>query len=149
MTLSSGGITSGGRSGDGGGSVYTGGVYKSSGYNGFKSSRNTNYMGSNNQNNINPKTLEQQKSDSRRSTGMSVSAWGIISITLFIILLGAVAYYGSMCYPLVCRNEQNYDIMNISTGSQTPTKSADQFEKLGNYSSRSTTPSKSNEFTEI
>lgn len=106
----------------------------------------------NNGNNPNQKTLEQQnfKTEPRRGSGMSVSAWGIISITFFIILLGAVAYYGSMCYPLICRNEQNYDIMDISSsGSQTPTKSADQFEKLGNYSSRSTTPSKSNEFTEI
>lgn len=106
-------------------------------------------MNSNNGNNVNPKTVEQ-KSDTRRGTGISLSAWGIISITVFIILLGAVAYYGSMCYPLICRNEQNYDIMDISSsGTQTPTKSAEQFEKLGNYSSRSTTPSKSNEFTEI
>lgn len=74
-----------------------------------------------------------------------LSAWGIIALILLVILLGMGGYYGILCYPIVCKQERMYDIMDAaSTSSGTPTRST-EFEKMGNYSSRSTTPSKSND----
>lgn len=76
------------------------------------------------------------------NTGMKLSAWGIIAIILFIIFILMAGYYALICYPIFCHTESHYDIMEAeSTATGTPTRSA---EKLG-YSSRSTTPSKSNE----
>ncbi len=78
-------------------------------------------------------------------TRSGLSAWGIIVLILLVILLGMGTYYGILCYPIVCKNERMYDIMDAaSTSSGTPTRST-EFEKMGNYSSRSTTPSKSND----
>lgn len=78
-------------------------------------------------------------------TGSGLSAWGIIALILLVILLGMGGYYGILCYPIVCKHERMYDIMDAaSTSSGTPTRST-EFEKMGNYSSRSTTPSKSND----
>lgn len=75
--------------------------------------------------------------------GPGLSAWGIITIILLVILLGMGGYYGIICYPLICKQERNYDIMDgasTTASTTTPTRTSD-FEKLGNYSSRSTTPS--------
>lgn len=72
-----------------------------------------------------------------------LSAWGIIIIIMFIIMIGMGGYYGFICYPLICKQERNYDIMDAASttaSANTPTRSGD-FEKSGNYSSRSTTPS--------
>lgn len=78
-------------------------------------------------------------------TRSGLSAWGIIVLILLVILLGMGGYYGILCYPIVCKHERMYDIMDAgSTSSGTPTRST-EFEKMGNYSSRSTTPSKSND----
>lgn len=77
-----------------------------------------------------------------------LSAWGIITLIIFVILIVMGGYYGILCYPLVCKKDQNYYIMDrASTSTGTPTRSTEfeKFEKLGNYSSRSTTPSKSQE----
>lgn len=77
-----------------------------------------------------------------------LSAWGIITLILVVILLGMIGYYGIICYPFICSQNRSYGMMDSeSTSSGTPTRSTDfdKFEKLGNYSSRSTTPSKSHE----
>lgn len=78
-------------------------------------------------------------------TRSALSAWTIIVLILFVILLGMGGYYGILCYPIFCKHERMYDIMDAASTSSggTPTRST-EFEKMGNYSSRSTTPSKSN-----
>lgn len=75
-----------------------------------------------------------------------ISAWGIISIVMFVIMIGAGAYWGFICYPLVCKKERNYNMMmNMSSATTaTPTRST-EFEKLENYCSKSTTSSRSND----
>lgn len=76
-------------------------------------------------------------------TGSGLSAWGLITIIMLIIVIGMGGYYGIICYPLICKEERNYDIMDAASttaSANTPTRSGD-FEKPGNYSSRSTTPS--------
>lgn len=78
-----------------------------------------------------------------RTTGAGISAWGLITIIMLIIVIGMGGYYGIICYPLICKEERNYDIMDAASttaSANTPTRSGD-FEKPGNYSSRSTTPS--------
>lgn len=77
--------------------------------------------------------------------GFGLSAWGLITIIMLVIIIGMGGYYGIICYPLICKDERNYDIMDAasttaSANTCTPTRSSD-FEKSGNYSSRSTTPS--------
>lgn len=76
-------------------------------------------------------------------SGPGISAWGLIAIIIMVIILGMGGYYGIICYPLICKQERNYDIMDAASttaSTTTPTRTND-FEKLGNYSSRSTTPS--------
>lgn len=93
------------------------------------------------QNQMNNKMIEENVRSVRAGPGLS--AWGIITIILLVILLGMGGYYGIICYPLICKQERNYDIMDgasTTASTTTPTRTSD-FEKLGNYSSRSTTPS--------
>lgn len=75
--------------------------------------------------------------------GFGLSAWGLITIIMLIIIIGMGGYYGVICYPLICKEERHYDSMDAASttaSANTPTRSSD-FEKCGNYSSRSTTPS--------
>lgn len=95
--------------------------------------------------------LQQQQQNNPKAayTKSGLSAWGIIVLILLCILLGMGTYYGILCYPIVCKHERMYDIMDAaSTSSGTPTRST-EFEKMGNYSSRSTTPSKSNDWVKF
>lgn len=95
--------------------------------------------------NDNYNSLNSQKSPpSKTSRTSGITTWGIISIIMMIILLGFGAYWGIICYPLFFKHDRNYEIMHASSTNTTPTISG-EFEKLGNYSSRSTTPSRSNE----
>lgn len=83
------------------------------------------------------------RSKSYSTAGSGLSAWGLITIIMVIIGIGMGAYYGTICYPLICKEERNYDLMDAASSTasaNTPTRSSD-FEKSGNYSSRSTTPS--------
>lgn len=90
-----------------------------------------------------------------RHTGGSItgglSAWAIITIIVIVILIGMAGYYGILCYPLICRSKEpnyyNMDGVSSTSSGGTPTRSTEfeKFDKLGNYSSRSTTPSKSQE----
>lgn len=72
-----------------------------------------------------------------------LSAWGLITLIMLIIGICMGAYYGVICYPLICKEERNYDLMDAASttvSANTPTRSSD-FEKSGNYGSRSSTPS--------
>lgn len=107
--------------------------------------RNGMFMNDQNQMNNNNGNNNKFTDDNARltRTGAGISAWGIITIIILVILLGMGGYYGIICYPLICKQERNYDIMDgasTTASTTTPTRTND-FEKLGNYSSRSTTPS--------
>ncbi|XP_055551078.1 uncharacterized protein LOC129733319 [Wyeomyia smithii] len=90
-------------------------------------------------------TTPSQQSTSAPKTNR-ISAWGIISIVMFVIMIGAGAYWGFICFPLFCKKERNYNMMmNMSSATTaTPTRST-EFEKLENYCSKSTTSSRSND----
>lgn len=47
--------------------------------------------------------------------GLGVSAWGIVVIILGVILGGMGFYYFSMCYPILCKKERNYDMIHLDT----------------------------------
>lgn len=86
---------------------------------------------------------ESMNKNVQRTVGSGLSAWGLITIIMLIIIIGMGGYYGIICYPLICKEERNYDIMDAASttaSANTPNRSGD-FEKPGNYSSRSTTPS--------
>lgn len=86
---------------------------------------------------------EANKVASRPADSVGISAWGLITLIMLVIGIGMGIYYGVICYPLICKEERNYDIMDAASttaSANTPTRSSD-FEKSGNYSSRSTTPS--------
>ncbi|XP_058451090.1 uncharacterized protein LOC131430276 [Malaya genurostris] len=89
-------------------------------------------------------TPSQQSTSAPKAS--RISAWGIISIVMFVIMIGAGAYWGFICFPLFCKKERNYNMMmNMSSATTaTPTRST-EFEKLENYCAKSTTSSRSND----
>lgn len=74
-----------------------------------------------------------------------ISTLGLISIITMIIVFGFIAYWGIICYPLFFDRQRDYDMMHSSSSHTTTPTISGEFEKSGNYSSRSTTPSHCNE----
>uniref|UniRef100_A0A182V5R4 Uncharacterized protein n=2 Tax=Anopheles merus TaxID=30066 RepID=A0A182V5R4_ANOME len=84
---------------------------------------------------------------SAKSSNHRLSAWGIITIVTFVILIGAGAYWGFICYPFFCKKERNYNMMmNMSSATTaTPSTRSTEFEKLDHCCSKSTTSTRSND----
>ncbi|XP_058057146.1 uncharacterized protein LOC131208420 [Anopheles bellator] len=82
-----------------------------------------------------------------KSSHHRLSAWGIITIVTFVILIGAGAYWGFICYPFFCKKERNYNMMlNMSSATTaTPSTRSTEFEKLDHCCSKSTTSTRSND----
>lgn len=56
------------------------------------------------------------------------TAWGIIAIIVFVIVIGFCGYYGIICYPLFFDKGNRYDNMDgnsTTTTTSTPTRSPD------------------------
>ncbi|KAI8438086.1 hypothetical protein MSG28_010728 [Choristoneura fumiferana] len=47
--------------------------------------------------------------------GLGISAWGIVIVILALILGGMGFYYFSMCYPILCKKERNYDMIQLQS----------------------------------
>lgn len=45
--------------------------------------------------------------------GLGISAWGIVVVILALILGGMGFYYFSICYPILCKKERNYDMIQL------------------------------------
>uniref|UniRef100_A0A182W8P2 Uncharacterized protein n=1 Tax=Anopheles minimus TaxID=112268 RepID=A0A182W8P2_9DIPT len=84
---------------------------------------------------------------SSKSGHHRLSAWGIITIVTFVILIGAGAYWGFICYPFFCKKERSYNMMmNMSSATTaTPSTRSTEFEKLDHCCSKSTTSTRSND----
>ncbi|XP_052894184.1 uncharacterized protein LOC128301644 [Anopheles moucheti] len=84
---------------------------------------------------------------SAKSGHHRLSAWGIITIVTFVILIGAGAYWGFICYPFFCKKERSYNMMmNMSSATTaTPSTRSTEFEKLDHCCSKSTTSTRSND----
>jgi hypothetical protein len=49
------------------------------------------------------------------STGGGLGAWGYVAIILTLIGVGAGIYYFSLFYPILCKKERKYDVMELSS----------------------------------
>nr|XP_034837158.1 uncharacterized protein LOC117993465 [Maniola hyperantus] len=45
--------------------------------------------------------------------GLGLSAWGIVTVIVSIILAIAGMYYFSICYPILCKKTRKYDMMGL------------------------------------
>ncbi|GLH10052.1 hypothetical protein R5R35_004778 [Gryllus longicercus] len=43
-----------------------------------------------------------------------LSAWGIVGIVLTVILCGVGVYYSFLFYPLLCKKERKYDVIELN-----------------------------------
>ncbi|XP_053672557.1 uncharacterized protein LOC128722895 [Anopheles nili] len=92
-------------------------------------------------------TSATQSPVSTKSGHHRLSAWGIITIVTFVILIGAGAYWGFICYPFFCKKERSYNMMmNMSSATTaTPSTRSTEFEKLDHCCSKSTTSTRSSD----
>ncbi|XP_075210884.1 uncharacterized protein LOC142318206 isoform X2 [Lycorma delicatula] len=59
--------------------------------------------------------LKAAPASSSSSRGLGISAWGIIAVILTAVIGGIAAYYVALFYPIVCKKERKYDIMELTT----------------------------------
>lgn len=60
--------------------------------------------------------------------GSGLTAWGIITIIVVVIVIGFCGYYGIICYPLFADKGRRYDNMDgnsTTTTTSSPTRSPD------------------------
>ncbi|VVD02519.1 unnamed protein product [Leptidea sinapis] len=47
--------------------------------------------------------------------GLGISAWGIVTLIVSLILATAGLYYFSICYPILCKKSRKYDMIERTT----------------------------------
>lgn len=47
--------------------------------------------------------------------GLGISAWGIVTVIIMLILAGMGFYYFAMCYPILCKKTRKYDMIGLPT----------------------------------
>lgn len=47
--------------------------------------------------------------------GLGLSAWGIITVIISLILAIAGLYYFSICYPIICQKNKKYDMIGLTS----------------------------------
>lgn len=50
-----------------------------------------------------------------KAAGGGLGAWGYMAIILTLIGVGAGIYYFSLFYPILCKKERKYDVMELSS----------------------------------
>jgi len=50
-----------------------------------------------------------------KAAGGGLGAWGYMAITLTLMGVGAGIYYFSLFYPILCKKERIYDVMELSS----------------------------------
>jgi hypothetical protein len=50
-----------------------------------------------------------------KAAGGGLGAWGYMAIILTVIGVGAGIYYFSLFYPILCKKERKYDVMELSS----------------------------------
>ncbi|CAG9117973.1 unnamed protein product [Plutella xylostella] len=46
--------------------------------------------------------------------GLGISAWGLITVIVSLGLAGMGFYYFSICYPILCKKQRKYDIIELA-----------------------------------
>ena len=65
-----------------------------------------------------PKATDQTKASppqDKKSSGPAMSAWGIIAIILTLCLSLMGIYYFTLFYPILCKKERKYDVMDLGS----------------------------------
>jgi hypothetical protein len=50
-----------------------------------------------------------------KAAGGGLGAWGYMAIILTLIGVGVGIYYFTLFYPIVCKKERKYDVMELSS----------------------------------
>ncbi|KAJ9582944.1 hypothetical protein L9F63_022705 [Diploptera punctata] len=58
--------------------------------------------------------LEDNQNTKTKSYG-GVGAWGYVAIILTVICTGMGIYYFTLFYPILCKKERNYDVMEMGS----------------------------------
>ncbi|XP_054268644.1 uncharacterized protein LOC128990331 isoform X2 [Macrosteles quadrilineatus] len=53
--------------------------------------------------------------ESKPSRGIGLSAWGIIAVMAGGVFFCTAAYYAVLFYPILCKKERKYDIMELNS----------------------------------
>lgn len=61
-------------------------------------------MMSSSSSNINQNTIRK---------GLGISAWGLITLIVCLILVVTGMYYFSICYPILCKKSGKYDMIGL------------------------------------
>lgn len=62
-----------------------------------------------------PNTVEQPKAQDKKSSGPAMSAWGIIAVIMTLCLSLMGVYYFTLFYPILCKKERKYDVMDLGS----------------------------------
>lgn len=60
-------------------------------------------------------SVASPKESAKSRQGIGLSAWGIIGVLAGSLLLGTVLYYALLFYPILCKKERKYDIMELTS----------------------------------
>ncbi|CAH0389338.1 unnamed protein product [Bemisia tabaci] len=61
-----------------------------------------------------PKSQKGRDVPPKKSKGSGISAWALIGLILGAILSGVFVYYAMIFYPILCKKERKYDVMEVS-----------------------------------
>jgi hypothetical protein len=50
-----------------------------------------------------------------KSAGGGLGAWGYMAIILTLVGVGVGIYYFTLFYPILCKKERKYDVMELSS----------------------------------
>ncbi|XP_014239567.1 uncharacterized protein LOC106660987 [Cimex lectularius] len=99
--------------GGGGGARSSGGGYAKSSSGGGKSAKSQGAKGFLGEP-VNGKLQNGGSLPKTKPGGRFLSAWGIISLIMLVIVGSALIYYTSIFYPLVCAERGKYDVMEMT-----------------------------------
>uniref|UniRef100_A0A1B6D905 Uncharacterized protein n=1 Tax=Clastoptera arizonana TaxID=38151 RepID=A0A1B6D905_9HEMI len=65
--------------------------------------------------NQSPEAAKQVHKQSKSHRGIGISAWALVGVILTFIIGGTAVYYFILFYPIVCKKQRKYDIMEMSS----------------------------------
>lgn len=61
----------------------------------------------------NQRQTSDAKTKVKSSRGLGISAWGLVAVILSLILGGIFVYYAVLFYPILCKKQRKYDMMEL------------------------------------
>nr|XP_026497115.1 uncharacterized protein LOC113401415 [Vanessa tameamea] len=83
---------------------------------GFRRGYNTKYQNKAKEN-VQPKSLVGSALPNQGPVrrGLGISAWGIVTVIVSLVLAIAGLYYFSICYPIICQKNKKYDMIGLTS----------------------------------